>query len=93
MTIGTIFLLLCLVAGALISVFYLQFSSVAIAGVLVLFPVAMFICLFLLRMRTSVRVDSKNPVADKDDMDRPARLPLPLKMEIKYCQLPKELQK
>lgn len=81
MTIGTIFLLLCLLAGALISVFYLQFSSVAIAGVLVLFPVAMFICLLLLRMRTSVRVDSKNPVADKDDMDRTARPSITLTVE------------
>ena len=42
-------------------------------GLLVTVPVFMFLILLIMRKRISVTVDAKNPMAEKDDIDRPAR--------------------
>lgn len=88
MTIGTLFYALLFLAGLFISIFYLEFSTVAIMGLLVIVPVMMLIFLIFMRTRVSVSVDSKNPVAEKDDMDRPARAVITLSVENRNSLLP-----
>ena len=74
MTFGTlIYALLCLI-GAVICVFYLEFGTVAIAGILVCIPIFMFLFLIFMKSRVDASVDSKNPMTEKDDMDKPAQL-------------------
>ena len=71
MTFGTlVYALLCLI-GVVICVFYLEFGTVAIAGILVCIPIFMFLFIIFMRTRVSASVDSKNPMAEKDDMDKP----------------------
>lgn len=81
MTIGTLLFVLLFVAGLLISVFYLEYGAVAIMGLLIIVPVVMFLFLLFIRRRIHVSVDSKNPVAEKDSMDRPARAAVILSVE------------
>lgn len=81
MTIGTLLFVLLFVAGLLISVFYLEYGAVAIMGLLIIVPVVMFLFLLIIRRRIHVSVDSKNPVAEKDSMDRPARAAVILSVE------------
>ena len=81
MTIGTLVFLLLFLAGVLISLFYLEYGVVAVMGLLVLIPIAMFLFLFFIRRGIQVFVDSKNPVAEKDSMDRPARAAVILSVE------------
>ena len=53
MTFGTlVYALLCLL-GACICIFYLEFGTVAIAGILVCIPVFMFLFLIFMRSRVS----------------------------------------
>lgn len=81
MTLGTIFyLLLFLVSGA-ISVLYLQYGAVALLGLLVTLPVFMFIFLLIMRKNVCVSVDAKNPLAEKDAIDKPARAVITLSIE------------
>lgn len=81
MTIGTLLFVLLFVAGLLISVFYLEYGAVAIMGLLIIVPVVMFLFLLIIRRRIHVSVDSKNPVAEKDSMDKPARAAVILSVE------------
>lgn len=88
MTIGTlIYALLCLI-GVFICIFYLEFGTVAIAGILVCIPVFMLIFLIFMRSRVSASVDSKNPVSEKDDMEKPARAAITLSVENRNRFLP-----
>lgn len=81
MTFGTLlYALLCLI-GVFICVFYLEFGAVAIAGILIFVPITMFIFLLFMRRRVSASVDSKNPMVEKDSMDKPARAAITLSVE------------
>ncbi|MBQ6537563.1 MAG: hypothetical protein IJL75_01510, partial [Eubacterium sp.] len=63
MTIGTlIYALLCLI-GVFICIFYLEFGTVALVGILVFIPLFMLIFLIFMRTRVSASVDTKNPVS------------------------------
>lgn len=88
MTLGTLLFLILFLAGSLISVFYLEFGAVAIMGLLVIVPVIMLFFLILMRARITVQVDSKNPVAEKDSMDHPARAVITLSVENHNTLLP-----
>ncbi len=88
MTIGTLFFAFLFLAGVLISVFYLEYSTVAVMGLLVIVPAVMLAFLIVLRLRFSVSVDSKNPVAEKDAIDRPARAVITLSVENGNAFLP-----
>ncbi len=81
MTIGTILFAFLFLAGLLISVFYLEYGTVAVMGILVIMPIAMLIFLILLRLRFRVSVDCKNPMTEKDALDKPARATVTLTME------------
>lgn len=81
MTIGTVTYIIFLLAGFFISIFYLEFGVVAVMGVLVIVPVIMLVFLVFQRLRVSVSVDSKNPVSEKDAMDKPARTAIILSVE------------
>lgn len=81
MTIGTLLYVLLLLFGLIIFVFYLEFGTVAIMGLLIVVPVAMLVFLACQRFRITVSVDSKNPVAEKDEMDKPARAVITLSVE------------
>lgn len=81
MTLGTLYFVLLFLVGLFIAVFYLEFSTVAIMGLLILMPVVMLVILFLIRSRVSVSVDSKNPVAEKDGLDKPARAAITMSVE------------
>lgn len=81
MTVGTIYYVLLFVAGMLLSIFYMEYGTVAVMGLMVAVPVAMLVFLILIRRRISVSVDAKNPVAEKDSMDRPARAAITLTVE------------
>ena len=88
MTFGTvIYALLCLI-GIIICIFYLEFGTVAMAGILLFIPIIMFLFLIFMRTRVSASVDSKNPVAEKDDMDKPARAAITLSVENRNRLLP-----
>ena len=53
----------------------------ALIGLVVTIPVFMFVFLLILRKRVSVAVDSKNPLAEKDAIDKPARAVITLSVE------------
>ena len=88
MTLGTLFFLILFLAGMFVSIFYLEYGAVAIMGLLIIVPVIMLFFLILMRARISVLVDSKNPVAEKDAMDRPARAVITLSVENRNTLLP-----
>lgn len=88
MTLGTLFFLILFLAGMFVSIFYLEYGAVAIMGLLIIVPVIMLFFLILMRARISVQVDSKNPVAEKDAMDRPARAVITLSVENRNTLLP-----
>ena len=70
MTIGTlIYALLCLI-GVFICIFYLEFGTVALVGILVFIPLFMLIFLIFMRTRVSASVDTKNPVSEKESMEK-----------------------
>lgn len=88
MTIGTfIYALICLI-GALICILYLEFGTVAVVGILLFMPVFMLVFLIFMRAKVTAVVDSKNPVAEKDDMDKPARPSIILSVENRNRILP-----
>ena len=81
MTIGTlIYALLCLI-GVFICIFYLEFGTVALVGILVFIPLFMLIFLIFMRTRVSASVDTKNPVSEKESMEKPARPAITLSIE------------
>ncbi|MCH5266167.1 MAG: DUF58 domain-containing protein [Lachnospiraceae bacterium] len=88
MTIGTLFFALLFLIGLVVSVFFLEFGTVAIMGMLTLMPLFMLIFLIFMRIRILVSVDSKNPVAEKDTMERPARAAITLSVENRCRLLP-----
>ena len=88
MTLGTLFFLILFLAGMFVSIFYLEYGAVAIMGLLIIVPVIMLFFLILMRARILVQVDSKNPVAEKDAMDRPARAVITLSVENRNTLLP-----
>ena len=88
MTLGTLYFLLLFLAGLFVSVFYLEYGAVAIMGLLVLLPVIMFIILIFMRAKISVQVECKNPVAEKDSMERPARAAITLSLDNRCKLLP-----
>lgn len=81
MTVGTILYIFLFFMSALISILYLEFGAMALMGLIITVPVCMFIFLLILRTRVSVAVDSKNPLAEKDAIDRPARAVITLSVE------------
>lgn len=82
MTIGTVFYLILFIFGLFVSVFYYSYyASVALMGLLILIPLVMLLFLALIRSRIQVSVDSKNPAAEKDSLDRPARPAITLSVE------------
>ena len=88
MTFGTfVYALLCLI-GAVICTFYLEFGTVAIAGILVCIPVFMFLFLIFMKTKIEAGVDSRNPMTEKDAMDKPARATITLSLENKNRILP-----
>lgn len=81
MTLGTILYLFLLFMSALISILYLEFGAMALMGLIVTVPVFMFVFLLVQRTKVSVSVDSKNPLAEKDAIDKPARAVITLSVE------------
>ena len=73
MTIGTLIYLLIVLAGFLISVFCLQYGTVAVVGALLVIPFFMIFFLILLRVHISAEVECKNPVAEKDSLEKPGQ--------------------
>ena len=88
MTVGTVLYIFLFVAGCAISVLFLEYGTVALMGLLVTVPVFMFLILLIMRKRISVTVDAKNPMAEKDDIDRPARAVITLSIENRNRFLP-----
>lgn len=81
MTLGTIIYIFILLAGLLISVICLQYGTVAVMGAFVIVPIFMLIFLVLMWFHTSVEIECKNPVAEKDSMEKPARATIALSVE------------
>lgn len=81
MTVGTILYIFLFLVSILISILYLEFGAMALIGLVVTVPVFMFVFLLILRKRVSVAVDSKNPLAEKDAIDKPARAVITLSVE------------
>lgn len=81
MTVGTILYIFLFFISALISVLYLEFGTMALMGLIITVPICMFIFLLILRTKVSVAVDSKNPLAEKDAIDKPARAVITLSVE------------
>lgn len=81
MTIGTLLFVFLFLLGLFISIFYMEFGTVAIMGMLIIVPIVMLILLILQRLRITVSVDSKNPVTEKEDMEKPARAAITLSVE------------
>ncbi|MCI5732302.1 MAG: DUF58 domain-containing protein [Eubacterium sp.] len=81
MTVGTILYIFLFLVSILISILYLEFGAMALIGLVVTIPVFMFVFLLILRKRVSVAVDSKNPLAEKDAIDKPARAVITLSVE------------
>lgn len=81
MTFGTVIYLLILIASLLISVICLQYGTVAVIGAFLIVPIFMLLFLILLKIHTSVEVECKNPVAEMDSMERPARAVISLSVE------------
>ncbi len=88
MTVGTILYIFLFLAGILISILYLEFGTMALMGLLVTIPCVMFLFLLLLRLRVHVTVEAKNPMAEKDAIDKPARAVITLSIENKSHLLP-----
>jgi uncharacterized protein (DUF58 family) len=88
MTIGTLFFALLFLAGSLVSIFYLEYGTIAIMGLLIILPLVMLAILVILRLHFSVSVDAKNPVTEKDAIDRPARATVTLSIENGNTLLP-----
>ena len=81
MTVGTILYIFLFLVSILISILYLEFGAMALIGLVVTIPVFMFVFLLILRKRVSVAVDTKNPLAEKDAIDKPARAVITLSVE------------
>ena len=81
MTIGTLLFAFLFLLGLFISIFYMEFGAVAIMGLLIIIPVVMLVLLILQRLRITVAVDSKNPVTEKEEMEKPARAVITLSVE------------
>ncbi len=81
MTVGTIFYLLILLFGLLISVICLEYGTVAVMGALIAVPVIMLLFLIIMRFHTIVEVTCKNPMSEKDSMEKPARATIALTVE------------
>lgn len=88
MTFGTVLYILLGLIGIFICVFYLEFGTVAIAGILFWIPIFMFLFLIFMRTRVSAAVDAKNPVSEKDSMEKPARAAITLSVENRNRFLP-----
>lgn len=88
MTSGTIVYLFLLLAGLVISIFYLQYGAVALLGLLLTVPFFMFFFLIVMRKCVSVSVDSKNPLSEKDELEKPARAVVTLTVENRNRILP-----
>ena len=88
MTLGIILYILLFFVSVFISIMYLEFGAMALMGLMVTIPVCMFLFLLVLRKRVSVSVDSKNPLAEKDAIDKPARAAITLSVENKSHLLP-----
>lgn len=88
MTLGTIFYLLLFLISCVIAVLYLQYGAVAMMGLLVILPVFMFVFLLIMRKNVTVSVDAKNPLAEKDAIDKPARAVITLSIENSNRLLP-----
>ena len=81
MTTGTIIYLIFLMLSALIAIFFTTYSTVALIGMMIFVPAIMFVMLIFQRLRVSVSVDAKNPLAEKDDIDKPARAAITMSVE------------
>ena len=81
MTIGTLLFVFLFLLGLFISIFYMEFGTVAIMGMLIIIPVVMLVLLIMQRLRITVSVDSKNPVAEKEEMEKPARATITMSVE------------
>lgn len=81
MTIGTLIYILIFITGMLISVICLEYGTVAVMGALVIVPLFMLSFLLVMRYHMEVSVECKNPVAEKDSMDKPARATIALHVE------------
>lgn len=88
MTLGTILYILLFLASCAISVLFLQYGAVALMGLLITVPIFMLFFLILMRKSIHVSVDSKNPLAEKDDIDKPARAVITLSIENRSRFLP-----
>lgn len=88
MTVGTLLFVVLFLLGSVFSVFYLEYGMVAVMGLLIVVPIAMLLFLLFMKNRVTVAVDSKNPVAEKDTMDRPARAVITLSVENRSSFLP-----
>ncbi|MCR5691679.1 MAG: DUF58 domain-containing protein [Eubacterium sp.] len=88
MTLGTLVYLLLGLFGIFVSVFYLYYGTVAIVGLMILIPLFMLAFLIFMRLRVGVKVDSKNPIAEKEKMDKPARASITMQVENKNRLLP-----
>lgn len=81
MTIGTLIYILILIAGLLMSVICLQYGTVAVMGGFIIVPIVMLVFLIIMKIHISVEVECKNPVAEKDSMEKPARATIALSVE------------
>lgn len=88
MTLGTVLYFFLFLAGVLISILYLEFGAMALMGLLVTIPFFMFVFLLFMRTRVSVSVEAKNPLAEKDAIDKPARAVITLSVENRNRILP-----
>lgn len=81
MTFGTIIYLFILLSALLISVICLEYGTVAVMGAFIIVPIFMLIFLIIMRLHTTAEVGCKNPVAEMDSMERPARATISLEVE------------
>lgn len=81
MTLGTVIYILIVLAGLLISVICLEYGTVAVMGAFIIVPVFMLLFLIIMRFHTTVDVECKNPVAEMDSMEKPARATIALSVE------------
>lgn len=88
MTLGTIIYVLILIASLLVSVICLEYGTVAIMGAFLIVPAFMLVFLIIMRIHTITEVECKNPVAEKDSLEKPARATISLQVENKGKWLP-----
>ncbi len=88
MTIGTLLFAFLYLFSWIVAVFYLQYSAIAFVGLLTVLPIFMLISLIFMKFRTSVAVDSRNPLSEKDELGRPARAAIILSVENRNRFLP-----